>query len=217
MRHLRTRLNAGLGVILTLGFGVQWGLRNYLTPLIAEQQMMTRLNHDIDALQDSIRFDANGVLVIDLAKQLPVYRQLHSGHYFIVESGSDREVSPSAGEEPVQMSSLLPDEERRSHTMGPHGQPLLVSGKGVTLQGRAVSISVGEDLSDLDHDVTEVGTLFLLLNGVTIGLALIMQWMFVRRALKPFTLLSHELYSLGQGQGQRGSERREGRSQRTGG
>jgi signal transduction histidine kinase len=41
--------------------------------------------------------------------------------------------------------------------------------------------------------------LFLLLNGVTIGLALIIQWMFVSRALKPFTQLSHEMFMLGRG------------------
>ncbi|MEY2681049.1 MAG: hypothetical protein RL661_1280 [Pseudomonadota bacterium] len=199
MRELRTRLNIGLGLILTLGFGIQWGLRNYLTPLIAEEQMMTRLNHDIEALQNAISFDADGNLAIDIAKQLPVYRQRFSGHYFVVESKGERRFSPSIGEESVHMTSMLPGQEQQGHTMGPHQQPLLVLGKGITVQGHPVSISVGEDLSDLDHDVTEVGNLFLLLNGVTIGLALIIQWMFVSRALKPFTQLSHELFMLGRG------------------
>lgn len=197
MRELRTRLNAGLGLILTLGFGVQWGLRNYLTPLIAEHQMMTRLDHDIDGLRNSISFNPDDRTVIDLARQLPIYRQPYSGHYFIVESGNDRQVSPSVGVAEVQMRSVLPGEVLKSHADGPENQPLLVLSKGFTLQGHPVSISVGEDLSALDHDVTYASTLFLLLNGVTIGMALIIQWMFVRRALKPFTLLSRELSTLG--------------------
>lgn len=197
MRELRTKLNVGLGLILTLGFGVQWGLRNYLTPLIAEQQMMTRLDHDIDGLRNAISFNTDDGLVIDLAKQLPVYRQPYSGHYFIVESGNDRQASPSMAGAGVQMPSVPPGEAIRGHTHGPENQPLLMLGKGFTLQGHPVSISVGEDLSDLDHDFTKVGNLFLLLNGVTIGLALILQWTFVRRALKPFTLLSRELTNLG--------------------
>lgn len=196
MRELRTRLNVGLGFILTLGFGVQWGLRNYLTPLIAEHQMMTRLDHDIDGLRNSISFDPDDRTVIDLARQLPIYRQPYSGHYFIVESGNDRQVSPSVGVAEVHMRSALPGEVLQSHADGPENQPLLVLSKGFTLQGHPVSIAVGEDLSALDHDVTYASSLFLLLNGVTIGLALIIQWMFVRRALKPFTLLSRELSTL---------------------
>ncbi|RQW82681.1 MAG: sensor histidine kinase, partial [Methylococcus sp.] len=203
MRELRTRLNVGLGLILSLGFGVQWGFRNYVTPLIAEHQMLTRLDHDIDGLRNSIGFDADDGLVIDLAKQLPVYRQPYSGHYFIVESGNDRQASPSVSVAEVQMRSVLPGEVLQSHANGPENQPLLVLSRGFSLQGHPVSIAVGEDLSDLDHDITQAGTLFLLINGVTIGMALIIQWMFVRRALKPFTLLSRELTTLGMKDGDR--------------
>ena len=197
MKDLRTRLNAGLGLILTLGFGVQWALRSYVTPLITEHQMLTRLDHDIDGLRNSISFHSDDGLVIDLARQLPVYRQPYSGHYFIVESGNNRQTSPSVGKAEVEMRSVLPGEALQSDAEGPENQPLLVLSRGFTLQGHPVSIAVGEDLSALDHDLTEAGTLFLLLNGVTIGMALIIQWMFVRRALKPFTLLSRELSMLG--------------------
>ena len=197
MRALRTRLNIGLGVILSIGFGIQWGFRNYIIPVIAEEQMLTRLNHDIDALQTSIRFDRKGDLVVDLAKQLPVYRQAYSGHYFLIESGIASLKSPSMGDAKVVIPRLSPGEEHKNHVMGPVEQPLLVLSRGITIQGFPVSLSVGEDLSALDHDVSKAGTLFLLLNGITIGLALIVQWLFVRRALKPFMMLSRELNSLG--------------------
>jgi len=203
MKSLRNRLYIGLGLILIIGFGVQWGLRNHLIPLIAEEQMLTRLNHDIEALRSAISFDAGGALSIDLTRQLPVYQQRYSGHYFSVESAGQREVSPSMGEEVVEIEPVPTGKVQQSHIMGPHGQPLLVMGVGITVQEQPVSISVGEDLSDLDHDVTEVGELFLMLNGVIIGMALVIQWMFVSRALKPFTLLSHELQNLGMGPGSR--------------
>ena len=75
MKSLRNRLYIGLGLILIIGFGVQWGLRNHLIPMIAEEQMLTRLNHDIEALRSAISCDARGALTIDLTKQLPVFRQ----------------------------------------------------------------------------------------------------------------------------------------------
>ena len=203
MKSLRNRLYIGLGLILIVGFGVQWGLRNHLIPLIAEEQMLTRLNHDIEALRSAISFDAEGALSVDLSRQLPVYHQRYSGHYFSVESEGQREVSPSMGEEVVEIEPVGSGKVLQTHIMGPHEQPLLVLGMGVSVQERPVSISVGEDLSDLDHDVTEVGELFLLLNGVIIGMALVIQWMFVSRALRPFTLLSHELQNLGMGPGSR--------------
>ena len=206
MKSLRNRLYLGLGLILIIGFGVQWGLRNHLIPLIAEEQMLTRLNHDIEALRSAISFDAEGALSIDLTRQLPVYHQKYSGHYFSVESGGQREVSPSMGDEIVEIVPVPTGKAQQSHLMGPRGQPLLVMGVGITVQERPVSISVGEDLSDLDHDVTEVGELFLMLNGVIIGMALVIQWMFVSRALKPFALLSHELQNLGMGPGSRKAE-----------
>ena len=206
MKSLRNRLYIGLGLILIIGFGVQWGLRNHLIPMIAEEQMLTRLNHDIEALRSAISFDARGALTIDLTKQLPVYHQRYSGHYFSVESVGQRVVSPSMGDEIVEIEPVPMGKVQQSHVMGPREQPLLVLGAGITVKEWPVSVSVGEDLSDLDHDVTEVGELFLLLNGVIIGMALVIQWMFVSRALKPFTVLTHELQNLGMGSGSSGVE-----------
>lgn len=196
MITLKTRLNLGLGVILAAGFGVQWALRSEALPAIAENQMVGRLNQDIDDIVQSLRKDDSGFILIDREALAPFYRRLHSGHYYRIETDDQRIYSPSIGTNRLLPAILDQDQPKRWHTEGPEGQPLLMFTRIVEIEGTPVEVTVGEDLTTLNRHITEIGSLILMLNGAIIFLALVLQWIFVRNALNPFIFLRRELANI---------------------
>lgn len=196
MITLRARLNIGLGVILISGFGLQWALRSEALPVISESQMVSRLDADIEDIKESLELSSEGEINFDLEQQLPFYRRIHSGHYFVVESPHQRIYSPSLGETVLPTVRMDEGKPKRWHSVGPEGQELLMLTRGGDLNGIPIQISVGEDLTSLNRHVTEIGSLILMLNGAIIFLALVLQWIFVRNALNPFVFLRRELASI---------------------
>lgn len=196
MRALTYRLNLGLGAILLAGFGLQWAMRQHAFPAIAEAQMMTRLEHDSDAMLESLSLDENSQIRIQLDHLLPVYRQRYSGHYFVIEHGRQRLKSPSLGDQDLISLASAPSDAGPVHRVGPEGQPLLVLTRDIRVADTDLTLTVGEDLSDLRRHIDDIGSLFLMLNGLTIVLALAMQWVFVALSMKPFVMLRRELSSI---------------------
>jgi signal transduction histidine kinase len=199
MRSLQRRLDLGLGLILAAGFAIQWGLGDYLIHHMAEQQMLTRLEHDIDAIRPALTFDPSGRIMLEMSRQPPMYSRINSGHYFLVTMGGQQVPSLSLGDLKLPTLPLKVAEIRRNYADGPHRQPLLVLAKGLSIAGHEVTIAVGEDLTELRDNIRDMGSIFLVLNGVVIPLALMAQWFFVRRALKPFMLLRRELSTMVRG------------------
>lgn len=196
MITLRARLNIGLGVILASGFGLQWSLRSEALPVISESQMVSRLDADIEDIRESLALDSDGKIRFDSDRQLPFYRRLNSGHYYVVESPHQRMYSPSLGTTVLPIVRLDERKPKRWHTNGPEGQSLLMLTRGIDLKGIPIQISVGEDQTILNRHITEIGSLMLMLNGAIIFLALVLQWIFVRNALSPFVFLRRELASI---------------------
>ena len=196
MITLRARLNIGLGVILASGFGLQWALRSEALPVISEAQMVSRLDADIEDIRESLDLDDQGKIQFDVNHQLPFYRRLHSGHYYVLEGREQRINSPSLGDNALPTVQLDENKPKRWHTNGPDGQALLMLTRGIELNGIPIQISVGEDQTILNRHITEIGSLMLMMNGAIIFLALILQWIFVRNALSPFVFLRRELASI---------------------
>lgn len=194
--NLRTQLNLGLGIILLAGFGVQWALRSEAIPAIAESQMAARLDQDIDNLRDALRIDSQGAIRMEGENEPAIFWGLFSGHYYRIETPHQTLYSPSLGSSTLPDPRLEDGKPRRWHTTGPAGQPLLMLSRVVTLKDQSVEISVGEDITTLNRHITEIGSLILMLNGVIIFLALILQWIFVRNALKPYVFLKRELETI---------------------
>ena len=199
MRSLQRRLDLGLGLILAAGFAIQWGLGDYLIQHMAEQQMLTRMEHDIEAIRPTLMLDGESGISLEMTHLPPMYSRTYSGHYFVITTGARQLASPSLGEWKMPTLPLSVKEIQRNYVTGPEHQPLLVLTKTLTVEGHEITIAVGEDLSALERNLGDLGSIFLVLNGIVIPLALMAQWFFVRRALRPFILLRHELSAMVQG------------------
>jgi signal transduction histidine kinase len=200
MKTLRFRLNMGLGIILVGGVGVQWGLQSIAMPYIVEQEVVTRLSHDADAIKRALRFDPTGHAHVDMDRQAPIYSQSHSGHYFILEDAGEPAVpSPSLGDHHLQIAPLFESGRQVAYAEGPLQQPLLVLVQAFRVDDHQLTLTVGEDLTAIRRDISNVGWIFLGLNGLVILMALLIQWFFVSRALRPYLCLRRELSQIAEG------------------
>jgi signal transduction histidine kinase len=190
---LRGRLNGGLIAMLLVVFGLQWAVGSLAIRRVAEDQMLTRLEHDGDTLLAALGFEASGLPVLDVARLEPIYRQPWSGHYYVVQVGGLGFVSRSLNGEDMPAEPLQPGRRLRYHAPGPQNQPLLVLSRGFLIEGQAVTIAVGEDLTDLRGEIARLSLGYLVLILAVLGLAVILQTLDVRRALRPLGALRREL------------------------
>ncbi len=200
MKSLRVQLNLGLGIILLGGFGIQWAARGMAMPYVAEQEMLTRLRHDADAIKLALRFDQTHHAHVDMQRQAPIYSQNYSGHYFVVTEGSQTEISPSLDGQTLNFAPVADGEEYVSYVDGPRQQPLLMLVQAFRMDGHRLTLAVGEDLTDIRAEVSRLGWVFVSLDTAVLMLALLTQWFFVQRALRPYLYLRRELSQIAEGE-----------------
>jgi signal transduction histidine kinase len=193
LKTLRGRLNRGLVIILVAVFAAHWVIGSMALHQVTENEILTRLEHDGDALLASLDFDRNGLPAPSPAALEPIYRERLSGHYYLVYAGAARYASPSAGTETVPGSPLAAGTRHRFHAEGPGHQPLLVLVRGVVIGGQPVTIALGEDLTAIHRDIEQTSLAFLALNALVLMMAILLQAYDVRRAFRPFVTLRQEL------------------------
>ncbi len=203
MMSLRLRLNRGLALILCIIFVMHWMAADWVIRTVAEKQMTTRLMHDGDSLLDTLTADDHGQLRFDSFHIGSVYNQAFSGHYFAVQIDTDVYYSASLQNQPLALAPLSLGQSRLYHqTDGPKHQPLLVLGRGFEVSGHQVSISVAEDLTDIDHDITSIRLGYLSLTVMILLSAIALQSSNVKRALRPFKDAHRQLTDIINGQQQ---------------
>jgi signal transduction histidine kinase len=200
---LRQRLNRGLALILCIIFVIHWMAADWVIRTVAEKQMATRLTHDSDSLQDTLTSDDHGQLRFDSFHLGSVYNQAFSGHYFVIRVDNNVYYSASLQNQPLVLAPVTSGQPHLYHYAdGPKHQPLLVLGRGFKILGHQVSISVAEDLTDINHDITSIRigyfslTLFVLLSAIVI------QSSNVKRALRPFNDAHKQLTDIVNGEQQ---------------
>lgn len=194
MRTLRRKLNIGLGIILAAGFGAQWALRGFAMPFIAEQEMLTRLEHDADAIKRAVRFGRTGQAELNMEQLEPIYSEVHSGHYFALQESYNLVLaSPSLGSHTLNVQPMGEGRRSLQYVEGPWQQPLLLLTLGFRRHDHHYTLAVGEDLTDIRRNIRELEYVFLVLNALIIIAALVSQWFFVGRAMRPYLLLRREL------------------------
>lgn len=181
MSSLRGRLRRVL-LVLFAGLCAQWWLADRMILQVGESEMTTRLQHDAESLAAALKAQpmARGV---DFARVALVYGQPASGHYAVLRGAGWLAVSPSFGPEPPFAPSPLQNGET-ARLAGPHGQPVLLLVRRVQQGEASVEIAVAEDLTDLDKQLREFRLLFLAGSLGVLALAMAIQAIEIRRALR---------------------------------
>jgi hypothetical protein len=150
LRSLERRLVLGLGGALLLVFlFLFWGSLSAVRSL-AEAHVLTRLEHDAEALVSAFGPTPRGQLRLREGRVTPIYQQPLSGHYFVfVAAGGEPLRSRSLWDESVAVAPLAPGEVDVRYLRGPGDQYLLVRTAGYEKAGRRFTLLVAEDLTPM--------------------------------------------------------------------
>lgn len=199
MTSLRKRLGRGLITVLSLVFVIHWLAADWVIRAVAEKQMANRLMDDGYSLMETLAGHDDDSVGFDGRRVSSVYNRPMSGHYYVVRVDAQAFLSPSLFHYPLEVAPIGPDRVTVYHLDGPEGRPLLVAGLGLVKFGHRINISVAEDLSAVDHDITSIRLAYLALTLVILGIAIALQRWDVTRAMRPLVEVGSELERVGQG------------------
>jgi signal transduction histidine kinase len=182
LNSLERRLVVGLAAVLLLVFAfLFWGSVTAVRSL-AESQVLTRLEHDAEALLAAFGPNPRGQLRLREQRITPIYQQPLSGHYFVFAfDGEDRIRSRSLWDEGLSVDPLAPGAVTVQRLPGPAGQRLLVRSAGYEKAGRRFTLLVAEDLTPMARQIERFQWLVLVLLGLALLIVVLIQRLILRR------------------------------------
>lgn len=197
---LRKRLGRGLITVLIGVFVIHWVAADWVIRAVAEKQMASRLFDDVYSLMETLVGSDDDTVRFDSYHVSSAYRLPESGHYYIVKVDAQVYPSPSLMGRTLDTLPMGPDQTRLYHLSDSKGRPLLVAGLGVVKFGHRINISVAEDLSAVDHDITAIRGAYLGLTLLILVCAIALQRWDVDRAFRPLANVGNELEQVAKGQ-----------------
>ena len=195
MRSLETRLHLGLGLSLFFVISAAWWLGHAALHRSTEAYVLSRLEHDAEALLRALahhppRPDGLGL----------IYQQPFSGHYYAIITADGRQhLSRSLRGQPLGAEPLPVGQVTDWEVRGPRGQRLLVRGAGYRIDDASVTIAVAEDLIPLLDELQVFERLFAVLAIGGLVLMLLVQRLIVRRALRQLRPIYRDIEALERG------------------
>lgn len=199
MTSLRKRLGRGLMAVLCVIFVLHWIAADWIIRTAAEKQMANRLADDGYSLLETLTYGDDDQITYNSFHISSVYNRRLSGHYYLVKVDAQAYPSPSLLDFPLAVEPVGPDQNRLYHLTGPNQTPLLVLGLGAVRFGHRINISIAEDLSAIDHDITSIRVAYFGLTLVILFSAIgLLRWD-IQRSLHPLKAVGNELEQVANG------------------
>lgn len=203
MRSIQARLNSGLGISLLLVFVVLGIAMSYAFRTLAENYILTRLEHDAENLLVALVLrPRENPVGLRTERVNPIYQQAYSGHYYRVQVGDIVLRSRSLWDQDLRVPELPTGGVESIRMLGPEDQLLLVRIASYSKAGQQISIAVAEDLSPIRTEVRRFQIRYVLFGLVALALLLLLQRRFLRRGLAPLRATAEELDELERGRRQ---------------
>jgi len=194
MISLSRRLTLSLAVSLALFFALQALMVVVQVHMLSKDTVISRMQHDAEDLLAALD-TRSPILAIDWSHLPSIYTRPLSGHYFQFRRQKESLRSRSLWDEVLPV--LKEGENQEMAT--PDGQQLLLLGKQYSIHGQAISLTIAEDISQLEK-TSDIFLERLLLASFAALLALLaMQVWFIRKGLAPLNKLKDELLLLESG------------------
>jgi signal transduction histidine kinase len=201
MKSLKARLGAGLALSLVTLFTLQWFAVTHYMRSVVEGYAVSRLSHDMDNILAGVSFTPDGALDIRRASVDPMYQRPFSGHYYVV---SDGEAKPLRSRSlwDTQLETARPAHGRVdiAHVPGPSGQTLLALSGGFVKSGRSVVITVAEDVSSIESQISQFRARYAVGSLISLMALIILQTLIVRTGLLPLAKAKDDLVRIERGE-----------------
>ncbi len=208
MRSLQSHLGVWLGALLVIIFGAHVLLMSHFPRYLAEERVVTRLKHDTDSLYTRLIIKENQSPALTSGPIAGIYKKPQSGHYFQVQQKEGELRSPSLQNERLNLSNAKKAfswkyrDNHVFHIKDSNGLPLLAWVTQVEKNGQKLTITLAEEITDLEEDIAELKKAYFLGTSVAIILLIILQRFIIHHAIKPVDKARQELLSIEKGERQ---------------
>lgn len=200
MKSLRVRLSAGLFVSLVSIFFILWWVTSSSIRYLAEEHLISHMEHDAESTLAAVHFDAENKASIDTSQVEPVYQRPFSGQYYSVLIDKTVLLSHSLMGEDLSMSAVPSGITRRIYQSGPKMQPLIVRARGYTKQGKQLTIILAEDLSPTLSKIETFQHRFTAISLACLFMLIIIQNIILRSGFSPLKRIQSQIRELEKGE-----------------
>ncbi len=207
MKSLEKQLLIGQGLSLLVFFLLLFWMSLSAVRSIGEHYVQTRLEHDAEALLSALWVNPRGQLVLREGRVTPIYQQPFSGHYFQFDFSAGRQIaSRSLWENRLPAGDLATGDVLFARKDGPSSQQLLVRSAGYSKLDLEFTLTVGEDIDELEKNIHHYEKLVMLVFGLLMFAGLLMQRLLLRRGFAALDQVREELQQISSGRQQQLSE-----------
>ena len=200
MKSLQGRLHLGLVLsLVTLMLLMGWLIQSGMTR-VSRDMMVSRLEHDAEALLASVQLGQDGKPALQRARLGNIYNQPFSGHYYTVGFGGENFRSRSLWDQSLVQPKPDGDQAIIESITGPDKQVLLQWTRRYERFGQPVYISVAEDIGPLKAAMRQFSLYFALGSLAMMGVLLLIQGIIVRRSMAPLRDIRKEVQALSDGE-----------------
>ncbi|HBX61158.1 MAG TPA: ATP-binding protein, partial [Methylophaga sp.] len=200
MSSLKRRLSIGLTFTLSLLILLQWALITLVIERVTETQLLERLESETEGLLASVEINPDGSFDLSSLRLSSLYQRPFSGHYYVVCTEKICKQSRSLWDESLTIEQLASGQKRQTLIDGPNEERLFSLQRGYFKQGQSLTIMVGQNISELNEDISHFQMLYSLVSGIGLIVLLIIQWLIVGKALQPLQRLQQQLSRLRRGE-----------------
>ncbi len=199
MKSIRSQLNFSLmGSLVVLVVVLWWIANNYITT-INKNMMVSRLQHDAEAILASLEVNDNAEITLKNLKVGHIYQRIFSGHYFVIKTKNQLLRSHSLWDESLTQTPLETGQRMVQDLIGPNKQPLVQLSMAFERFGQKITLTVAEDSSELLGAIRQFNLYFAITAFVVLCLSLLLQRLMIKRALQPLSQIKTELQQLAEG------------------
>lgn len=202
---LQVRLTWWLASILILLFALHTALVSYLPRWLAEKQILTRLEHDSQSLISRLKVKKDGLLTLGKRPISPTYRTPYSGHYFQLDTNTQRITSPSLVNKQLAIKKIPIGHYNTKYLLPTtfSKTPLLALSTHFTItdnnQPIKITLTFAEDISQLDQAIKQTQLIYLLIAVIIVIVIILLQQFIIIYHLKPIKTIHQELQAIEQG------------------
>ncbi|ALP54049.1 hypothetical protein Tel_13415 [Candidatus Tenderia electrophaga] len=193
MKSLLARLGLGLGLGLVAVFVLQWWVVNTAVRTLTQDYVVSRLEHDADSLLARIAFTSDGRVHFDTQRDEAIYHMPFSGHYYLVQSGTQQLRSRSLWDEDFPVYAARGEPQ---YVSGPNDQWLLLIVREFSKQGHPLRIVVAENMTPLLQQLHDFGQRYALVSVVLMVLVMLLLALLAKRSLRPLGLVIEDVKRL---------------------
>lgn len=199
-RSLHARLGAGVVVSVLALFAVQWWVVDNSLRKLTESYFGSRLEHDVEALLATVRFDAEGRAEFTSEHPDPIFHRPFSGHYYELLVGDQVLRSRSLWDRQLNVTAVPRGSKQIVHATGPLHEDLIMLIAGFEKEGRAITVAMAEDYSPIAAQYDAFQWRYVLISFCDLLVLIGLQVWLTRLSLKPLEQVRRDVRRLEQGE-----------------